>query len=76
MVSLNLPGRVQKMGIQRKLDCEDRDWEAAQTALAAAQAMPAGLPRIEALKLAGRMRFAATEKRFPTLTGLSGSESE
>jgi|tagenome__1003787_1003787.scaffolds.fasta_scaffold20338199_1 hypothetical protein len=50
-----------------KIDHEDSDWEIAQAALATAQAMPGGPARVEALKIAGRMRFAATEKQIRDL---------
>lgn len=52
----------QKMGGARKLkSLDNQDWAEAQAALAAAQAMPGGPERIEALKRAGRMRFHATQ---------------
>jgi hypothetical protein len=40
----------------------DQDWENAQAALATAQAMPGGPARIEALKIAGKLRFQAAAK--------------
>src|ERR1700716_2847406 len=66
MMFFYLP-RGRTMGVRKKLDTEDQDWETAQAALAAAQAMPGGPARIEALKRAGRMRFAATKNQFPAL---------
>jgi hypothetical protein len=45
-----------------KLSPMDDEWQKAQAALAAAQAMPGGPARIEALKRAGRLRFEAAEK--------------
>lgn len=44
----------------------DQDWENAQAALVAAQAMPGGSARIEALKRAGRLRFEAAAKLVST----------
>jgi hypothetical protein len=40
----------------------DDEWQRAQAALAAAQAMPGGPAKIEALKRAGKLRFEAAEK--------------
>jgi hypothetical protein len=40
----------------------EEEWQAAEKALAAAQSMPGGPPRIAALREAGQMRFAASEK--------------
>ena len=51
------------MGVDRtKSDPPDPDWEAAQSALDAAQALPAGPQRIEALKKAGKLRYEASLK--------------
>ncbi len=44
----------------------DQDWENAQAALATAQAMPGGPARIEALKIAGKLRFQASAKLVGT----------
>ena len=41
----------------------EKEWEAAEEALKAAQKMPGGPERIAALKKAGQMRFDAFEKR-------------
>jgi hypothetical protein len=42
---------------------EDDGWEAAQAALAAAQNLPVGSERFDALRKAGQLRFEANEKR-------------
>jgi hypothetical protein len=42
--------------------CEE-DWQAAQEALRAAQKMPSGPERVEALKKAGQLRYDADEQR-------------
>lgn len=39
------------------------DWEAAQTALKAAQELPIGPERFDALKKAGKMRYDADQRR-------------
>jgi hypothetical protein len=44
----------------------DQDWENAQAALATAQAMPGGPARIDALKMAGKLRFEAAAKLVST----------
>jgi hypothetical protein len=41
----------------------EKEWEAAEEALKAAQKMPGGPERIAALKKAGQMRFDAFEKK-------------
>ena len=41
----------------------EKEWEAAEEALKAAQKMPGGSERIAALKKAGQMRFDAFEKK-------------
>ncbi len=41
----------------------EKEWEAAEEALKAAQKMPGGPERIAALKKAGQMRFYAYEKK-------------
>ena len=41
----------------------EKEWEAAEEALKAAQNMPGGPERIAALKKAGQMRFDAFEKK-------------
>ena len=41
----------------------EKEWEAAEEALKAAQEMPGGPERIAALKKAGQMRFDASEKK-------------
>lgn len=41
----------------------DDDWRAAEAALAEARSLPGGPERIEALKNAGKLRFAADSKR-------------
>jgi hypothetical protein len=42
---------------------QDDGWEAAQAALKAAQNLPSGPARFDALRKAGQLRFAADEKR-------------
>lgn len=42
---------------------QDDGWEAAQAALKAAQSLPGGPARVDALRKAGELRFAADEKR-------------
>ena len=42
---------------------EDEDWRVAEMALAAAQKMPGGPERINALRQAGRLRFEADRRR-------------
>jgi hypothetical protein len=59
------PMKVQDMGSGK--DDIDEKWANAEAALAAAQAMPSGPEKIEALERAGRMRFAAAEKRIAAL---------
>jgi len=41
----------------------EKEWEAAEEALKAAQEMPGGPERIAALRKAGQMRFYASEKK-------------
>ena len=41
----------------------EKEWEAAEEALKAAQKMPGGPERIAALRKAGQMRFDAYEKK-------------
>jgi hypothetical protein len=41
----------------------EKEWEAAEEALKAAQKMPGGPERIAALRKAGQMRFEAFEKK-------------
>ncbi len=41
----------------------EKEWEAAEAALKAAQEMPAGAERIAALRKAGQKRFDAFEKK-------------
>jgi hypothetical protein len=41
----------------------EKEWEAAEEALKAAQKMPGGPERIAALRKAGQMRFDAFEKK-------------
>ena len=45
------------------VETEEDDWNAAQAALSAAQRMPGGPERIEALKRAGQLRFDALERQ-------------
>jgi hypothetical protein len=50
----------------------DDDWKAAEAALEKARSLPGGPERIEALKEAGKLRFAADQKRLrkePPLPG-------
>ena len=61
---------------RKKTGSEDLQWETAQAALAAAQAMPAGADRIAALKTAGKMRFAALEKKICELTIIAKGDDE
>jgi len=42
--------------------CEE-DWDAAQAALKAAQEMPGGPERFDALRKAGQMRYDADQRR-------------
>ena len=42
---------------------DDAEWEAAQAAVSAAQKMPGGPERIEALRKAGQLRFEADKRR-------------
>jgi hypothetical protein len=44
----------------------ENEWEAAEEALKAARKMPGGPERIAALKKAGKMRFDASKRMFPT----------
>lgn len=46
------------------MDCMDNEWLAAQASLHAAQKLPCGLKRVEALKLAGKQRWLASCKLF------------
>jgi hypothetical protein len=46
-----------------KPELEDDGWNEAEAALAAAQQMPQGPDRIDALKKAGQLRFEADERR-------------
>ena len=49
---------------QEKLEQElEKEWEAAEEALKAAQKMPGGPERIAALRKAGQMRLDASEKK-------------
>ena len=40
----------------------EKEWRAAEAALADAQKMPGGPPRIEALKRAGQLRYEADKR--------------
>ena len=42
---------------------QDDGWEAAEAALKAAQNLPGGQARFDALRKAGELRFAADERR-------------
>jgi len=42
---------------------EDSDWKAAEVALEKARLLPGGPARIEALREAGKLRFAADRRR-------------
>ena len=42
---------------------QDDDWKAAEAALEKARSLPGGTERIEALRHAGKLRFAADRKR-------------
>jgi hypothetical protein len=42
---------------------DDDDWKAAEAALERARRLPGGAERIEALRHAGKLRFAADRKR-------------
>ena len=44
------------------LDSKDEEWLAAEAHLHAAMRLPAGQERVEALKLAGKQRWLASEK--------------
>jgi len=55
-------------GVRKLKSLDNEDWAEAQAALAAAQAMPGGPERIEALKRAGRMRFQATQGQRDTMS--------
>jgi len=46
------------------IDCRDREWLDAEALLRSAQRLPAGLERVEALKLAGMQRLLASRKLF------------
>ena len=43
-------------------DCKDKEWLQAQAQLWAAQRLPAGNERIEALRMAGMQRWLASKK--------------
>jgi hypothetical protein len=58
-----------------KLSPSDDEWQKAQAALAAAQAMPGGPARIEALKQAGRLRFEAAAKLVSSLAVSQAKDS-
>jgi hypothetical protein len=62
------------MGIEKQ--DYDQDWENAQAALAAAQAMPGGPARIEALKKAGKLRFKAATKLISAFGGSRAADTE
>ena len=51
------------MALEKLEQVLEKEWEAAEEALKAAQDMPGGPERIAALKKAGQMRFDAFEKR-------------
>jgi len=48
----------------RKSRPKDKNWRAAEAALAAAQQMPVGPARFAALKEAGQLRLKADERRL------------
>ena len=52
----------------------DKNWRAAEAALAAAQQMPAGPERFAALKEAGQLRLKADERRLRKEQQNSGSQ--
>ena len=43
---------------------DDDDWKAAVAALEKARSLPGGTERIEALRYAGKLRFAADRERY------------
>jgi hypothetical protein len=43
---------------------DDDDWKDAEAALAKARSLPSGAERIEALRYAGKLRFAADKRRY------------
>ena len=55
---------------------DDDEWRAAEEALAQARSMPAGAARIEALRRAGKLRFAADRKLHKDEEGTPGYPSK
>jgi hypothetical protein len=55
---------------------DDADWAAAQAALSAAQKMPSGPERIEALRKAGQLRFEADKRRRQLQERTNGQSPE
>jgi len=48
----------------KRTSSKDKDWRAAEAALAAARQMPGGPARVAALKEAGQLRFRADQRRL------------
>ncbi len=55
---------------------EDEEWRAAEEALERARKLPGGPERIEALRHAGKLRFAADRKRYRKEQGAGGYPSK
>jgi hypothetical protein len=54
------------MGIQSEQQRAEEEWEAAEAALKAAQKLPGGAERYQALKHAGQLRYNADKRRRET----------
>jgi hypothetical protein len=60
---------------QKEEQCVEEEWQAAEAALRAAQKLPGGIERFEALRKAGQLRYDADKRRREIRNEVGGGES-